>query len=67
MCYFSTNEIFPVLLKGSVFSIANITARPFSSAASIVVEMTSSPVYILLVSSLIIQVPTFLLHQGYKH
>ena len=40
--------LFPVLIRGTVFSISNLVSRPFAAVGTIVTEYTDKPIYFVI-------------------
>lgn len=51
--------LFPVLMRGTVFSLANAVSRPFVASAAIVAEYTSNPLIMVMIASIICAFATF--------
>ena len=52
--YEINNELFPVLMRASVFGISNFVSRPLSSLGPFTAEFTSHPEVLIIVSSLLL-------------
>ncbi len=50
--YYVNSQLFPILVKTSIFSLTNGIGRPFSALSTMVTEYTNRPGEIILVTSI---------------